>query len=360
MKTGNKGEWSEFYAFVKLLIDRKLFAADPNLQALAEKYFSILKIVREEARNGKKSYDVTGPENIVKIFDAQENLLDTVDVKNLKSGVISIFNGIKNSDKGTFGIEKAEDILTQLQCREIKAKSNQKSDLFLIIHDRISPTLVELGFSIKSMLGSPSTLLNASGGTNFVYNIEGSEVKEEEINSIEGKSKIRDRLAQIKSTGGKLTFLEVESPKFRQNLKKIDTVLPEILSQIIQAYYQGMGTKMSDLVKNLDKNELLEKYNLSHEDYIYKIKNFLVATALGMTAQTEWDGFTKAQGGYIVVKEDGEIVAYHLYNRDEFQDYLFNTTRLDTPSTSRHGFGALYVEENSRKIKLNLQIRFVR
>jgi hypothetical protein len=28
MIKGNKGEWSEFYAFLKLLSDRKLFAAD--------------------------------------------------------------------------------------------------------------------------------------------------------------------------------------------------------------------------------------------------------------------------------------------------------------------------------------------
>ena len=29
---GNKGEWSEFYAFIKILTDKKVFAADENLE----------------------------------------------------------------------------------------------------------------------------------------------------------------------------------------------------------------------------------------------------------------------------------------------------------------------------------------
>jgi HpaII restriction endonuclease len=82
--------------------------------------------------------------------------------------------------------------------------------------------------------------------------------------------------------------------------------------------------------------------------------------ALGMTPGKEWDGFTKTHGGYIIVKEDGEIVCYHLYNRDEFQEYLYNNTRLETPSTSRHKFGSIYTENGSRYIKLNLQIRFLK
>ena len=34
MISGNKGEWSEFYAFLKLLCDNKLYAADENLEKL--------------------------------------------------------------------------------------------------------------------------------------------------------------------------------------------------------------------------------------------------------------------------------------------------------------------------------------
>ena len=37
--------------------------------------------------------------------------------------------------------------------------------------------------------------------------------------------------------------------------------------------------------------------------YAYKIKQFLLAFALGMTVSSPWDGCFNANGGYIVVKK---------------------------------------------------------
>ncbi|HDZ85701.1 MAG TPA: HpaII family restriction endonuclease, partial [Candidatus Moranbacteria bacterium] len=40
MKKGNnKGEWSELYAFLKILAERKIFAADKNLEIIDGKFF---------------------------------------------------------------------------------------------------------------------------------------------------------------------------------------------------------------------------------------------------------------------------------------------------------------------------------
>ena len=40
----------------------------------------------------------------------------------------------------------------------------------------------------------------------------------------------------------------------------------------------------------------------------HKVKDLLVASALGMEPNTQWDGLEDANGGYIVVKDDGEVV----------------------------------------------------
>jgi len=40
----NKGEWSEFYAFLKILEDKKVFAADKNLEIIPDKYFVFHRI----------------------------------------------------------------------------------------------------------------------------------------------------------------------------------------------------------------------------------------------------------------------------------------------------------------------------
>ncbi|MGL5893993.1 MAG: HpaII family restriction endonuclease [Bacteroidales bacterium] len=41
------------------------------------------------------------------------------------------------------------------------------------------------------------------------------------------------------------------------------------------------------------------------------------------------------------------------------EEYLFNNTKLETPSTSRHDFGTIYKEEDDYFLKLNLQVRFI-
>ena len=62
---GNKGEWSEFYAFIKILTDGKMFAADKDLNILKDKFFTVLQIIRNE-KQGKKVYDISkSPDNII-------------------------------------------------------------------------------------------------------------------------------------------------------------------------------------------------------------------------------------------------------------------------------------------------------
>ena len=92
--------------------------------------------------------------------------------------------------------------------------------------------------------------------------------------------------------------------------------------------------------------------------YEYKIKQFLLAFALGMTCSKPWHGTFNANGGYIVIKEDGDIICYHFFDRNDLENYLFYNTKFDTPSTSRHLFGKIYEQGGLFFIKLNLQVRF--
>ena len=68
-----------------------------------------------------------------------------------------------------------------------------------------------------------------------------------------------------------------------------------------------------------------------------------------------------ANGGYLVVKKDGDIVCYHFYNRNDVEDYLYHNTRFERASRSRYHFGSLYRGNDGEVyIKLNLQIRFTK
>ena len=137
--------------------------------------------------------------------------------------------------------------------------------------------------------------------------------------------------------------------------------MPKIVSEIILLYYLSGVNKCSDSVIKLQETNPLH-FNLSgsHKFYEYKIKRLLSDIALGMTPSTVWTGVYDATGGYIVVKDSGDILCYHVYNRNEFESYLLKNTKLDSPSTTKHKYGVIYRDENQKLFfRLNLQIRFI-
>ena len=141
----------------------------------------------------------------------------------------------------------------------------------------------------------------------------------------------------------------------------IDSSLPKILAEIVFLFFTSGHSKTVELVNEISRLNPLD-FNLetNHPFYSYKIKRFLTDIALGMMPSKVWTGELDATGGYLVVKEDGEILCYHIYNRNEFEDYLLNNTKLETASSTRHGFGTVYREDSKQFFRLNLQIRFLK
>jgi hypothetical protein len=71
-----------------------------------------------------------------------------------------------------------------------------------------------------------------------------------------------------------------------------------------------------------------------------------------------WSGIYDATGGYLIVKENGDVLCYHIYNRNSFENYLYKNTKFETASSTRHDFGKIYESDSRLYFKLNLQIRF--
>lgn len=360
MATGNKGEWSEFYTFLKILSEKKLDAADENLQKIKDIFYPVLKIVREET-GGKINYEF-GSKGKVKVIPTGGEIV-LVESSDLKTKIVEIFSAIKSNKKeSAFSVPSADELMTRFQVKRLNAGNGKKEDIILKIHDRMTGTEPEVGFSIKSMVGAASTLLNPSSATGFTYKISGIDKKLiEKINSIESTAKVRDRLAAVITAGGSFSYAGISSDTFRRNMRMVDTVLPEIMAQLLLAFYLGKGAVLPELIENLGETETnILSFDLNRSDYEFKVKGLLHNVALGMVPNTIWNGLLKAHGGYIIVREDGEIVCYHVYNADAFRNYLYKNTRFDTPSTSRYGFGKIYEENGELFIKLTLQIRFIR
>ena len=357
MITGNKGEWSEVYTLLKIISDKQLFAGDSNLNKIETLIFPIIKVLRDET-NG--TFEFSYDNDLVIVKNGEKEI--RISVLEFQKQAHFLLTKLKEKTNATFSIPEIENFINSFDSHSLKAKSTVKSDIRIVIHDQRTSTNPELGFSIKSQLGGASTLLNAGKTTNFIFKINNLTLTQNqvlEINEIETRSKIKDRIGKITELGGKLEFQKTESSVFGNNLILIDSALPKIIAESLHLFFTSTFSTVLELISEISITNPLE-YNLetNHPFYSYKIKRFLTDIALGMTPSHVWTGELDATGGYLVVKENGEVLCYHIYNRNEFEDYLFTNTKLETASSTRHEFGKIYEENGQLYFKLNLQIRF--
>lgn len=351
----NKGEWSEVYAFFKLLADGRLYCGDGHLNRYDDKYYPILEIFRNDAPD-RNAYEVRAAKKA--IFVAGETIHVEIPQERFRKEAANLLEAIKKIGDGEY--TETLEFMRRIHAGPVKAKSTDKADIRIVIHNLATGSRPELGYSIKSQLGSDSTLINSNkNASNFIYRIEG--IDDGQMRYINSLDRFRNKFEYIKEIGGEWHFHKVAGETLRNNLTLLDLGMGRIVAACLERYYTGHAFDVDKICKLITRVDPLH-INTSEGQpmYEYKLKQLLLAFALGMTVSSPWYGTFNANGGYIVVKEDGDVVCYHFFDRNDLEDYLFHNTRFDTPSTKRHEFGQVYKEGNSYFIKLNLQIRFKR
>ncbi len=217
--------------------------------------------------------------------------------------------------------------------------------------------------SNKTNFVNDKILVTASGATNFTYTLQHKNITDQIINEFNSIEKFSDKFKLLDEKGIAVHFEKMDHRVFKSNVESYGNSFDRVLGELLLLYYRNNISKNNRLLKFLETLSLSNPigYDLTTnpEKYYLVMRHFLYDYALGMRAAEVWKQNFQASGGYLVVKEDGNIICYHFYFRNEFELYLLNNTRFETPSTSRHNFGSIYFEEGTYKMKLNLQIRFV-
>lgn len=367
----NRGEWSEPYVALKLLGDQKIYMADEYGNINLSEWMTVLRLVRQETKERQVSYtcrtdigDVMIEVNQVPVANVNVNeFLDKAETlkEDILSGVGASFNVSKD----------VMDFLPEIEMTSLKAKSIEKSDVFLDTHDpRSGIDRENIGFSIKSEMGKDPTLFNTSRASGIIYKVVGmSEGLMHQVNSLvddKGHAAVSDRCRLMIQRGCTLVYQGYEFAKrakcqaFAENLDLINPRLPEVIEWILWNHF---------VEKNNDRNiidiiNLLISKNPCHLTnpefkYVFMIKQFLYAVYCGMAASTLWNGSSKVKGGYITVKKNGDVIANYAMESDAFKNYLYQHCYMDYPSTdSGHGdYGKVYVKDGQYFFNLNFQVR---
>ena len=362
MLKGNKGEWSEVYTFFKLLADGKLYSADEHLNKTSA-YINILSINRLH-QTSSLEYEVQSPMINVIDVSTQSIIVSITQAEALKISS-ELFNEIDSAGGSSFGISQTlENKIAGYKIDKVKEKSGNKGDINIFIHDPKNGVSTKKKFSIKSFIGSTPTIFNANMTTNIIYEIidnNGTRLPNAEIsriNAIVTNHKYIDRITEIQRLGYSIKYSSFEDSTFRLNLELIDSKLPEIVAFIVKQKFTHRISKINEVIDSLNKNNPIG-YDLSegHNFYEYRIINFLMEATLGMTSTTVWSGVYDVIGGLIIVKNNADVVCFHLVDFNKFKSYLKNSAKLDNPSGSKMGYGVVYEKNNKSFIKLNFQIK---
>jgi len=344
----NKGEWSELYSFLYLLENPNLIIVDENLQIIEENLFKILEIIID---NNNYKIDNT------KIIKISNNNTKEYDLTYISQNNQILLNKILShtKSKGSFEINEILPLIDDLlDGKKLKGNSNVKGDLEANVLDNKFNKIINLNYNIKSSLGSPATLLNASNNTNFIYeitNIDDNIMNQN--NLINTRTKLLDRCNLLLNNNAKINFVKVQSDIFDYNLKLIDSNLDKILADILLLSYQN---------NEKDIKKLLNLISSNNDEYIFhkkKISDFANAVTFGMRAGEKWNGINEVNGGIILVTKTGEVYLLDLvYFEDVVNKYLIDNIKLDSPSSSRYKMFDIYKENGKYYFKLNLQVRF--
>lgn len=342
--TRNKGELSEIYALLKVIYQEIIAYGDLSAST-TDDTIKVMKIHLDNSDielKGVHCYIYDNANNTT-LYDKSQ-IINEIELDDILSLI--------KREKGTFSSGIIDAKVAFLGMDKSKGTSLEKSDMVLSFLEKGIENL-DQGTSIKSFLGGSPTLLNASQATNFIYEVDGLDSQNiDEINNIETRNKVKDRISKIESLGGTLKFHKCENSIYESTLRKVDSKMPEILADALKSFFlKETSNRLSDYVSQ-------EVADLNRQQEVdCRLKDFIKSTMLGIFPTREWDGNLKANA-VLLVNKDGDLVFYHTNKEATLKDFFYQQTFFDTPSTTRHRFGNVYRENDGKTyFKLNLQLR---
>lgn len=338
----NYGEWTEAYVFLRLLGNGRIYAADRDFNRDENVYIDILNIIRHEKDHilkfSRELESVCATDN-----DVVFRVLGFSELTEKADFLYDAIKSVTSADR-KFSVVEIEEYLSDLRFsqpkvpklpKEIEEEYGKKTDIIITMQDSSDNAVSTTGFSIKSHLGSPSTLFNSALASNFIYEIVGCDDDEMyEINGNQISSEI-GMFEYIKNNPNLSLDFKGTSEAFNDNLDFIELKMPEILSCAILTqigyYDRAVSNKTKDIVYKLAQ---MNPVGVRRPETWYeaKIKDFLYASFSGLTASEPWDGRKKLSGGYIDVALNGEMLYYRAVSDDIFNTFLYEHTFFDRPS----------------------------
>ncbi len=351
----SKKEWSELYAVFRLLEEGKVDLGTADVKPSEDGCLPIAYIQREE-HDGSRLYRIEG-EYVHLLGEKMDMLVPRADFGDMANRILE---GLKQaSDNMVESPEGVEEFLDKVLIYDLEARTEDRTDFYIAFY---TSEMKPMGFSVRSRIGLLVPLLDGGRSANFKFEQTGVRFAVptvNKVNALESANEVVDRMLMIERLGGILKYSDVADKVFRSNLSMIDLHFPRLISEMLRVMYLDGITRVSELTERIKEiNPLKIKDELIHKHgyYEFKIRQFLMALALGMRPAKQYNGTDSAVGGFIFVDGNGRLLCYHKGEKEAFEDFLFYNSRFEKGSTEKDKYGYLERENGVYYFKLNLKI----
>ncbi len=360
--TGTKQEWGKIFGFLQLLLEKGCEMGDHRLQIRENRRLSLLSLSRK-IEGGSLSINPDGYDSWIFKIDTEFEKKETrYDIETLNVHKTNILDRIKKNES-SFHIEEVQAFLENIGIYDFVSYSEKGEDFTATFVDQQTGYKKDVDIRLRTLLDR-HYLLSTNRASNFKFDITQTKFSNPETNKInaigDDESGSLSRLSEIFRLGGRLKYTGVEGKFFHNSLQLIDMHLARLLGEMVKLFYTGESITLRDLTKEINeinlfkvKDEVISKGRI----YEYKIRQFLYACACGLKSTKTWRGYSNTDIQIFITK-DAQLRAYDPCEKEIFERFLWENTRLSLGNETKSKYGAIEKENGQWLIKLNLEICF--
>ncbi|MFV0589658.1 HpaII family restriction endonuclease [Bacteroides reticulotermitis] len=354
-----KREWCELYTFLRLLAEGKV--ALGTAQGKKDDVYWPIAMIQREEHDGTRRYYIEN-ESIRIVGETMEQTISREDF-----GVVAglILQAVKSSSENDVSSpDGVEEFLNEAGIYDLEAKTEDRTDFSVAFWHSEAPLR---GFCVRSRLGTMNPLLDGGRAANLKLEQSGAKFATPAVSKInalpESPNEVSERMMLIERLGGVLKYSDVADRVFRCNLSMIDLHFPRMLTEMVRIMHlDGISriSELTEIIKQMNPLKLKDELINKHSFYEFKMKEFLMALALGMRPAKIYTGEDSAVEGLLLVDGSGEVLCYHKSEKKVMEDFLFLNTRLEKGSVDKDKYGFLERENGVYYFKLNAKIALVK
>ena len=370
--SATKRELGELYTFFRLLADGAVSLGTSQAVKDDTKRWPIAMIQREEHDGTRRYYIepenvriITGTRDKDRTFVANADGAKSFPREDFGDAAELILHILKTAIGEEIEItEGLEAFLDAVNIYDLESNTDDRTDFSVAFWHPEAPLA---GFNVRCRLSSMNPLLDGGRTANLKLEQSGIKFAVPTVNKVnalpESSTEVAERMLMIERLGGVLKYADVADRVFRCNLLMIDLHFPRMLAEMVRIMHLDGIARVNELtgrIKEMNilkiKDELINK----HGFYEFKMKQFLLALALGMRPAKIYNGADSAVEGMFLTDGNGEVLCYHKSERQTFADFLFQNCRLEKSSVDKDKYGFLERENGVYYFKLNGKIGLIK